>query len=81
MRKAFVKYLKFHRYRLGLTQDQLAHEIGISQGHYCEIERGFKKPRPELHKRIADAIGRPVKELTEKLHGVSAAEMGMASAK
>ena len=48
VRKAFVKYLKFHRYRLGLTQDQLAHEIGISQGHYCEIERAGEES-PSSH--------------------------------
>lgn len=72
-----MTYLKFHRFRLGLTQGKLAGEIGISQGHYCEIERGYIKPGPDLHKRLADAIGRPVEELTAKLYGVSLADMGM----
>lgn len=70
-----MTYLKFHRMALGLTQDQVAREAGISQGHYCDIEKGRVKPHAAIHKRIADALGRPAEEFTAKLYGVNADEM------
>src|SRR4051812_35857348 len=76
--RAFVEYMKFHRYRLGLTQKKMAKRIGIkSQGYYCEIEKGEKKPDPEMCTKIADAIGRPVEEVIAKLHGANLADMGL----
>jgi transcriptional regulator with XRE-family HTH domain len=82
-RKAFVTYLKFHRMKLGLTQYQVARAARISQGHYCEIEKGYIKPLPVVHKRIAEALGRPLDEFTGMLYGVNPAQMagsGMAMA-
>ncbi len=70
-----MTYLKFHRMKLGKTQAQIAKDAGISQGHYCEIEKGYIKPLPELHKRIADALGRPLDEFTGFLYGVNPADM------
>lgn len=70
-----MTYLKFHRMCLGLTQDQVARKAHISQGHYCEIEKGYIKPGPEIHVQLAGALGRPVEEFTAKLHGVNLRDM------
>lgn len=73
--KVFMTYLKFHRYRLGLTQSQLAKKAGVSQGLYCDYERGLKRPLPKHHMQLANALGRPLDEFTAKLHNVEASEM------
>lgn len=77
--RRFMTYLKFHRYRLRLTQAQLARKAGVSQGLYCEYERGIKKPLPHHHGKLADAIGRPIEEVTAKIHNVDPAQMGYAN--
>lgn len=76
-----MTYLKFHRMNLGLTQTQVAKQVGIGQGTYCDYERGLKRPRPKIHKDLARVLHRPVEELTEKLYGVKAQDMVGASAK
>jgi transcriptional regulator with XRE-family HTH domain len=73
--KRFVTYLKFHRMRLGLTQEKLARKARISQGHLSDIESGRVKPHPEIHKRLAEALERPMDEFTAKLYGVSVSDM------
>jgi DNA-binding XRE family transcriptional regulator len=73
--KRFLQYLKFHRMVAGKTQEKLAKEVGISQGHYCDIERGRVKPHPVIHKRLCEALNRPIEEFTAKLYGVNAADM------
>jgi len=71
-----MKYLKFWRLVKGRSQQDVADECGISQGHYCEIEkRGIKPRTPDLYGKLADALGRPKEELVAKLHGVDQAEM------
>ena len=70
-----MKYLKYWRLCAGKTQQQIADEVGISQGHYCDIEKRGVKPRPETHKALAEALHRPIEELTAKLHGVDRDEM------
>src|SRR4051812_2412982 len=70
VRKSFLNYLMFHRLRLGLTQQRLAKKAHISQGAYCSYEKGYQKPSPETHKRLAEALGRPLDEFTGMLYGV-----------
>ena len=36
------------RHRTALTQQQLAHQLGISQAAYSQFERGLVRPRPAL---------------------------------
>ncbi len=68
-------YLKFHRMTLGLTQADVARKAGVTQGTYCDYERGIKKPGPKMHRKLADALHRPVQEFTGKLYGVNPADM------
>lgn len=70
-----MNYLKFHRLTLGLTQADIARKAKISQGAYCDYERGFRRPRPKIHLRLAEALGRPLDEFTGKLYGVDPASM------
>lgn len=71
-----MKYLKYWRLVKGLSQQEVADAVGISQGHYCDIERRGIKPRtPDLCKNLADALGRPTEELVARLHGVDEREM------
>jgi transcriptional regulator with XRE-family HTH domain len=70
-----MKYLKYWRYVAGKTQEQVAKEVGISQGHYCEIEKRGIKPRPEHYTAIAEAIRRPVEEVVARLHNADMGQM------
>lgn len=64
-----MKYLKYCRLNLGLTQEQVAERARISQGQYSDYERGIKKPRPRVHRKLAEALERPVEEFTVRLYG------------
>lgn len=71
-----MSYLRFHRYRMGLTQAQLAKRIGVSQGTYCAYERGSRRPLAKRNARLAEAIGRTVEEVTAKIHNVDLTQVG-----
>jgi len=47
MRKAVV----------GVTQAQLADEIGVNEITVCKWETGRAHPSPEMRQRVADALG------------------------
>src|SRR5438132_798339 len=40
--------MKFQRHRLGLTQAEVAEQVGISSGHLSQVEVGKKVPSLEL---------------------------------
>ncbi len=50
------------RVKLGLTQEQLAYQSGISKGGLSEIERNMKEPRTYTITKICSALGISVKE-------------------
>lgn len=41
----------------GMTQKELAAQVGISRSHYAEIETGVKNPGGMTAKKIADVLG------------------------
>ena len=41
----------------GLTQEELAHQAGISEKHISVLERGLKTPRLETFVTIANVLG------------------------
>lgn len=51
------EWLAIKRKESGLTQAQLANEIGISQQGYGAIENGIRGVRVPLAKKIAAALG------------------------
>jgi putative transcriptional regulator len=58
--------VKEHRQRLGLSQEALARELGVSRQTIVNIERGLSEPRVLLALAIAAALGVAVQELFRK---------------
>jgi len=44
------------RHADGLTQEQLAEEIGMTQATLCRYERGMREPEPEMLDRLAQVL-------------------------
>lgn len=44
--------LKEFRDNLGITQNQMADEIGVSKSYYSKVESGFQKPSFEFLKKL-----------------------------
>ena len=54
------------RQALRLTQEELAKQVGVTQGYIGHLERGLKKnPSLLTLKKLARALGVPVTELLE----------------
>lgn len=51
------------RVRRGLTQQQVAEAVGITQSAYAMIEGGRRHPRKTVEKRLANFFGVTVDEL------------------
>ena len=61
----FARLVKALRDKRGLTQEQLAHEIGVSFSTVNVWENGHRRPQPYLAKRLlemADEAGLDRKE-------------------
>ena len=62
--KGLGRMLKQRREGKHLTQAQLAHKVGVSQTYIAKLESGDKKnPTLDLLKKIAKALGVPLREL------------------
>jgi len=59
----FGAHLQALRNSKGITQEQLAAEVGITVESVSNIERGIYGPRFENLEKIALALNTPVKEL------------------
>ncbi|HUU51374.1 MAG TPA: helix-turn-helix transcriptional regulator [Nitrospinota bacterium] len=49
--------LKYLRFFLGKSQEQLAQEAGLSQSQISRIERGYIKPQKEDRKKLSIILG------------------------
>ena len=49
----------------GITQEELAKEINITQSMLCQIERGTKAPSLPLSVEIASALGCTLNDIVE----------------
>lgn len=60
--------LKVERIKRGLTQQEMAKELGISQAAYSQYELGKVNPGLEKAEKIADFFNKDIKEifLTQK---------------
>ncbi len=63
VRRAFGKRVQTIRKRQGLTQEELAQQIGKSADTISNIERGFSSTRIETAVRIADTLGTTLSDL------------------
>jgi transcriptional regulator with XRE-family HTH domain len=60
---AFGARAKARRVELGLTQEQVAEQVGVKPNYVGYLERGMRKPSDEICCRIADTLGIERKEL------------------
>lgn len=65
LKESFGKRLQQIRIDMGLTQEQLADEIGITVESISNIERGVHGPKFDNLEKIAKVLKVPVKTLFE----------------
>ena len=56
IKQAVGKRIKIVRQRSGLTQDQLAEQVGLSSKYISGIERGVENPTMEILIRLANVL-------------------------
>lgn len=57
IKRAVGKRIKIVRQRSGLTQDQLAEQVGLSPKYISGIERGVENPTMDILLRVAKMLG------------------------
>ena len=57
IKRAVGKRIKIVRQRNGLTQDQLAEQVGLSSKYISGIERGVENPTMDILLRVAKMLG------------------------
>ena len=60
-----LSLIRAWREHLGLTQEELARRMGITQPAYAKLENGKTQPRMATCKRLAAAMGIAWEQLTE----------------
>lgn len=63
MHDALHNCLKLERERLGLTQAELAEQVGVSRKTINTVENGVFVPSTVLALRLAQALGRSVEAI------------------
>lgn len=58
------KRIRVLRYERGLTQQELADAAEVNQGQVSRIEDGLRGATPPVLKRLADALGVTVSDIT-----------------
>jgi transcriptional regulator with XRE-family HTH domain len=57
MRRRRHSNLLAYRLALGLSQEEAAAQVAISQVHWSRLERGHVRPSPDLAQRLAELTG------------------------
>jgi transcriptional regulator with XRE-family HTH domain len=65
LKAKFGKRLQSLRLNAGVTQEQLADEMGLTVESISNIERGIHGPKFDNLEKIAKVLGVPVKDLFE----------------
>lgn len=52
----YGNFIKEHRIKIGLTQEEVAKQLGISQVAYGRYELGTREPNLDLIFKIADVL-------------------------
>ena len=61
-----IERIKEKRLELGLSQEQFANKIGVTQGAISMIENGERTPSLEMITKIATALNCTIDELIER---------------
>ena len=62
----FESHVREHRERAGLTQEELARQLGVSRQTVVNIERGTNEPRVLLAIALGALLGVAIGELFRK---------------
>jgi transcriptional regulator with XRE-family HTH domain len=54
------------RLERGLSQEEVAHRVGIASSYYGQIERGRRNPTIGVIGRVADALNVPLATLLDQ---------------
>lgn len=57
--RSHTPLLRVARMLHGVTQAELANDIGVTNYHLCRLERGRARPSPALRHRLAARLGLP----------------------
>ncbi len=60
-----AKNIKYHRAKLGLTQEELAKKAGVNRAHLANIEREALNPSVKTIDKLAKALGVPASALLQ----------------
>jgi transcriptional regulator with XRE-family HTH domain len=52
-----------------LTQKELAAKIGVSESHYCKIERGYVEPTALEKLKIQEVLGPTINQVSSVFKG------------
>ena len=63
---AFGAKLREHRKAAGLTQCELAAQVGCAQNYLSDLEIGKREPSLSLAVRIAELLGKPLQKFLEQ---------------
>lgn len=61
-----MKIIKLIRKTMGITQEELAKRIGVTQGTVAQWENGLTHPAFDKLSKVADVLGVTVDELIKK---------------
>lgn len=62
-RRVNIRQVRLHR---DVSQEEVAHRVGIDVGYFGQIERGKRNPTIAVLGRIADALGVPLARLIKR---------------
>lgn len=62
-RRGFGQVLQRHRLAHGLSREEVGDAAGVSGGYIAKLENSATLPRPELQRKLAEAVGVPVEQL------------------
>ena len=57
-KKTLGQFLKEEREKRGLTQEQMAEQLGTSRTYYCSLEKGYFVAGYDFQNRIASCFNR-----------------------
>ena len=75
----FANAVKFHRKRLGISQEAFAHKAGIHRTYASSIERGRVQVSIAIASQVAEALEIPMSRLFRDVERFSKGELSEGS--